>query len=137
MHEWALAESIILTVLNESKNKKLKKINEINILLGELQQIESEIFDFALKEIIKKYSDVLKNVKINIETEETKLKCNICNNIWKFKDIKNNLKFNEAESIHFIPEVALVHSRCTKCKSPDFEILKGRGISITSIKGEG
>jgi len=137
MHEWALAESIILTVLNESKKKKLKKIKEININVGELQQIELDILDFALKEIIKNYNNKFENVKININIEETKLRCKICNNIWKFNEIKKDLKFNESEAIHFIPEVAFVHSRCTKCKSPDFEIIKGRGISILSIKGEG
>ena len=58
MHEWALAESIILTVINESKKKKLKIINEINISIGELQQIELDIFDFAIKEILKE-GDIL------------------------------------------------------------------------------
>ena len=136
MHEWALAESIILTVLNESKKKKLKEINEINISIGELQQIEIDIFDFAIKEIIKNYNNKLTNVKINIEIDESTLKCKICKNIWKFSDISNDLNNEESEAIHFIPEVAFVHSRCTRCKSPDFEIISGRGVSITSIKGK-
>jgi len=135
MHEWALAESIILTALNESKKKKLKTINEININIGELQQIELEIFDFAIKEILKDHSNKLKSVKINIEIDESKLRCKICGNIWKFSDIRNDLNTDESEAIHFIPEVAFVHSRCTKCKSPDFEIISGRGVSISSIKG--
>ncbi len=136
MHEWALAESVILTVIEESKKKKLKIIDEININIGELQQIELDIFNFAIKEIIMNYGDLLKNVKINIEIDETTLKCKVCKNKWKFSDIKNDLNNDESEAIHFIPEVALVHSRCTKCRSPDFEIISGRGISITSIKGK-
>ena len=64
MHEWALAESIILTTLKESEKKKLKIINEINISIGELQQIELDIFNFAIKEILKEYNNKLKNVKI-------------------------------------------------------------------------
>ena len=135
MHEWALAESIILTVINELKKKKLKIINEINISIGELQQIEIDIFNFALNEILKKYNK-LKNVKINIKIDESKLKCKVCNHTWKFGDIIKELNENESESIHFIPEVAFVHSRCPKCKSPDFEIISGRGLSITSIKGK-
>ena len=116
--------------------KNLKIINEINISLGELQQIELEIFNFALKELLKEYNNKLKNVKINIQIEESRLKCKVCNNIWKFSDIRKKLKNDESEAIHFIPEVAFVHSRCTKCKSPDFEIISGRGISIKSIKGK-
>jgi hydrogenase nickel incorporation protein HypA/HybF len=135
MHEWALAESVILTVINESKNKKLKIIEEININIGELQQIEIDIFDYAINEYLKNYY-ILKNVKINIEIEESELKCNVCGNTWKFKDINNFLNEDESESIHFIPEVAFVHSRCPNCKSPDFQIISGRGVSITSIKGK-
>ena len=135
MHEWALAESIILTALNESKKKKLKTINEININIGELQQIELEIFDFAIKEILKNYNNKLKDAKINIKIDESRLRCKICGNIWKFSDIRSELNTDESEAIHFIPEVAFVHSRCTKCKSPDFEIISGRGVTISSIKG--
>jgi len=135
MHEWALAESIILTAIKESKKNKLKNIDEINIKIGELQQIERDIFNFALNEVLKDYNNKFKDVKINIEIIESKLKCNICGNIWNFRDIINNLNSDESESIHFIPEVSFVHSRCTKCKSPDFKIISGRGISISSIKG--
>lgn len=135
MHEWALAESIVLTVINESKKKKLKKIIEVNIKIGELQQIELDIINFSLKEISNNY-DILKKVKFNITIEESKLKCKFCNNKWTFKDIKKKLNEDESEAIHFIPEVAFVHSRCPKCNSPDFEIIAGRGLTISSIKGE-
>ena len=44
MHEWALAESILTAAVEEGKKKHLKKISEIRISIGELQQIEEEIF---------------------------------------------------------------------------------------------
>ncbi len=136
MHEWALAESIVLAALDAAKSEKLKKITEINIQIGELQQIEQDIFEFAIQEIIKSHKKMLKNVKINIATEKSKLKCKICNHEWMFSDMKENLNEDESEAIHFIPEVALVHARCPKCGSPDFDIASGRGVSISSIKGE-
>jgi hydrogenase nickel incorporation protein HypA/HybF len=135
MHEWALAESIIVAALNAAEKDKLKKINEIVIQIGELQQIEKDIFDYALKEIIKLQNKKLKNTKIRIETEKGKLNCNNCKYTWYFSEMKEKLAEGERESIHFIPEVALVYARCPKCGSPDFEIVKGRGISIKSIKG--
>jgi hydrogenase nickel incorporation protein HypA/HybF len=136
MHEWALAESILTAALESAKKEKLKTIREINIKLGELQQIEQDIFEFAINEIVKSQDDKLKKVKITIETEEGILKCKNCEHTWSFSDMKKKLNDDEAEEIHFIPEVAFVHSRCPKCGSPDFEIAKGRGVSITSIKGE-
>ena len=136
MHEWALAESILTAAIESAKKEKLKTIREINIKLGELQQIEQDIFEFAINEIVKSQDDKLKKVKITIETEKGILKCKNCEHTWSFSDMKKKLNEDEAEEIHFIPEVAFVHSRCPKCGSPDFEITRGRGVSITSIKGE-
>jgi len=135
MHEWALAESIVAATLQTAEKEKLKKIREIIVQIGELQQIEQDIFEFALKEISKSQDDKLKNVKIRIETEESSLKCQRCEHTWSFSDMKKKITNEEAEAIHFVPEVAFVHTRCPKCGSPDFEITKGRGVSIKSIKG--
>ena len=136
MHEWALAESILTAALEAAEKEKLKKITEIKINIGELQQIEQDIFEFALDGIIKDQGGKLKGVKIKIETEKSTLKCKFCENTWSFDDMKKKLNEDESEAIHFLPEVAFVHTRCPKCKSPDFEITKGRGVTITSIKGE-
>ena len=136
MHEWALAESILTAAIEEAEKEKLKKITEIRISLGELQQIEQDIFEFALNEIIKSQKGKIKNVKTIIEKEESKLKCNNCGYKWKFDDIKKKINENESEAIHFIPEETFVQTRCPECSSPDFEITSGRGVSITSIKGK-
>jgi hydrogenase nickel incorporation protein HypA/HybF len=136
MHEWALVESILTTALVAAEKEKLKKITEIKISIGELQQIEQDIFEFSLSEIIKTQDKKLKDVKIIIETEKSTLKCKNCENTWKFSDMKKKLNKDESEAIHFLPEVAFVHTRCPRCGSPDFEITTGRGVSIVSIKGE-
>lgn len=136
MHEWALAESILAAAVEASEKEKLKKITEINIGIGELQQIEVDIFEFALGEMIREQGGKLKNVKIRIKSEKSNLVCNNCQHEWSFSEMKKKLNEDESEAIHFIPEVAFVHSRCPKCGSPDFEIKDGRGVSILSIKGE-
>ena len=136
MHEWALAESILTAAVEAAEKEKLKRIKEITIGLGELQQIEQDIFEFALGEIIKDQSKILKDVKIKIKSEKSNFVCNNCQHHWSFDDLKKKINEDESESIHFIPEVAIVHSRCPKCGSPDFEIAEGRGVSILSIKGE-
>ncbi len=136
MHEWALAESIIITSINAAKKEGLDKITEINVGLGELQQINDEIFQYALKEIAESKQLDTTKIKINIDIIPCRLFCKQCSHEWDFSDMKKKLTDDESESIHFIPEVAFVHTRCPKCGSPDFEIKTGRGISITSIKGE-
>ena len=132
MHEWALAESIVTSAVEIAEKENLKKIKEIDISLGELQQIEEDIFRFALDEILKSMN--LGDVEIVIETETAVFKCNNCKHTWEFE--KDKLNETEAEAIHFLPEMAFVHMRCPNCGSPDFTVIKGRGVSITSIKGE-
>ena len=136
MHEWALAESILIAAADAAEKEGLKKVKKINIGIGELQQISMDAFEFALDELINILDEKLKGVKIRIKTEKSSLICNNCGHEWSFDELKKKINEDEGEAIHFIPEVAFVHSRCPECKSPDFEISKGRGVSILSIKGE-
>ena len=48
MHEWALAEAVITAAQQIAEKEKLKEIKEVNIKIGELQQVERDIFRFAL-----------------------------------------------------------------------------------------
>lgn len=135
MHEWALAESIVVAALKEAKKEQLKQLTHIKIGIGELQQISQDIFEFVLKEIINSYGDELKDLSYTISIIPSSLQCRACGHCWMFSDMKNKLSDDDGESIHFIPEVAFVHTRCLKCGSPDFEIKTGRGVEITSITG--
>jgi len=136
MHEWALAEAVVSTALKTSKKEGLKKITHLRIKIGELQQIDTEIFKFALKEVLLPQNPIIKGVRIELEKEECILKCKVCGTKWSFSEAVKRISAGECESIHFIPEVAHVYIRCPGCKSPDFEIAEGRGVWIDSIEGE-
>jgi hydrogenase nickel incorporation protein HypA/HybF len=135
MHEWALAESVILTAVEAAQKEHLKKITEITVQIGELQQIEKEIFLFALTELAKSQHPKIQNNAFHLKTEKSTLTCKNCGEHWTYDEMKNKLTENESESIHFIPEIVFVHARCPSCGSPDFEITRGRGVTLTSIKG--
>ena len=135
MHEWTLAESVLTAALDAAKEQHLKTITDITVEVGELQQIEKDIFLFALKQLSKSQSPVLKTVKFHFKTLKSTLKCTVCGNEWTYQDMKQDLDEKESEAIHFIPEVVFVHARCPKCKSPDFKIAKGRGVTLRTIKG--
>jgi len=136
MHEWALAESVVATAIQVAEKEQIKKITKIIIRLGELQQINDEIFRFAVKEVVGINKGLFDDVEIEIETERTELTCQRCAHTWKFSDMKSGLNEDESEAIHFIPEVAFVHTRCPNCNSPDFKINKGRGVTLARITGK-
>jgi len=130
MHEWALAEAVISTVSQIAEKESLKEVAEVEIKVGELQQIELDILEFALSQL---KTLKLKNVKFHIKTVKAELKCRVCGYKWIFRKEKMNEEI--AEAIHFVPEIAHTYIKCPKCGSPDFEILKGRGIWLESVRG--
>ncbi len=133
MHEWALAESVIKTVVEHSGVQKLKRLKEAGVVFGELQAIDKEIFTFALDELRKQFP-AAKACKFKIITEPAAFRCKVCANEFPLKGLRKTK--DEAEFIHFVPEMAHTFLKCPGCKSPDFEIIKGRGVSISYIKGE-
>lgn len=136
MHEWALAESVLATARSAAEKEKMKKITEIVVKIGELQTIEKEIFEFAIKELVQENEPILKDAKVLIKSEKMMLKCRICGNEWSYQEAMKNLDEMAKESIHFIPETAHIYIHCPNCNSPDFEIVQGRGVWIEEITGE-
>jgi len=130
MHEWALAEAVISTVSQIAEKEELKEVAEVKIEVGELQQIELDILEFALSQLKTRK---LKKAKFNIQTVKAELKCRVCGHKWIFD--KEKMNEETAEAIHFVPEIAHTYIKCSECGSPDFEIRKGRGIWLKSIKG--
>jgi len=130
MHEWALAEAVIAAASEIAEKEGLREVTEVKIKVGELQQIELDILEFALSQL---KPAKFKNAKFSIETAKAELKCRVCGYEWIFK--KEKLDENTAEAIHFVPEIAHTYIKCPKCGSPDFEILSGRGVWLETIKG--
>jgi hydrogenase nickel incorporation protein HypA/HybF len=130
MHEWALAESVISAVTEIADKEKLKKVLEVKIVVGELQQIDISIVKYALSQL---KSGILKNAKFTIKVIGAELKCRVCDNMWEIK--KKEFSEDISEAIHFVPEIAHSYIKCPKCGSPDFDIVKGRGIYVEKVRG--
>jgi hydrogenase nickel incorporation protein HypA/HybF len=130
MHEWALAEAVISAASEAARKEGLRGLKEVRIIVGELQQIELDVFEFALSELKKAE---LESAEFKIEKAKARMKCRACGHKWIF----NNKKLDEGmvEAIHFVPEIAHVYVKCPRCGSPDFEVLEGRGVWLLSVKG--
>ncbi|MCS7095474.1 MAG: hydrogenase nickel incorporation protein HypA [Candidatus Bathyarchaeota archaeon] len=130
MHEWALAEAVVSAVSQIAQREGLKFVSQVKIMVGELQQVELDIFEFALTQL---KSGILEKAKFVLETVPARLLCRVCGKEWSFA--RNSLARDASEAVHFIPEAVHAYVRCPKCGSPDYEVVTGRGVWIESIKG--
>ena len=135
MHEWALAESIVYAVNEEAERESLLEVSLVRIMIGELQQIDMDIFNLALESVLSLSDLPLEMEKIAVGIQESTLQCQICRHQWNYREALDKLPEDDAEAIHFIPEMAHIYLRCPECGSPDFIIAEGRGVWIDSIEG--
>lgn len=130
MHEWALAEGVVAAVSRIAEEQGLKRVTEVTVQIGELQQVDREILIFAIDQL---RPPIMRDAKIIIEEAPAKLRCRVCGHSWRFDP--KGLEEDVSEAIHFVPEVAHAYLRCPSCGSPDFEVVEGRGIWLASVKG--
>ncbi len=132
MHEWALAQSVIDATLKVVKEENINSPHKVIIGIGELQDIDPEIFKKAIQDI--KAATLLKEVEFVYKIEPAVLKCNNCGHEWMYRDSMKNLSEEERENIHFIPETVHIYVKCPVCGSMDFEMENGRGVFIERIE---
>lgn len=136
MHEWALAEAVVAAAAKSAERERIKKVSVLNVKLGELQRIDREIFEEALKEILHQEKPPLHSARTKLEIEKAMFRCRACQREWKLEPALRGKDREEAEAIHFLPEMIYVYVRCPGCSSPDFEILRGRGVWLESLEEE-
>lgn len=136
MHEWALAEGVITTALKEAEKGGLCRVTRIVVAIGELQQIETDIFRDALRAVMPPSEPRLAAVEIELESEPARFACRVCNREYTIPEACAELDEEKSEAIHFIPELAHAYLACPGCGSVDFEVLSGRGVWINRLEGE-
>ncbi len=135
MHEWALADAVVATAVKIAQQQGLQHIGEINLRLGELQQIDREVFEFALRHVVPPDDPLLTGVQFSIEAEPAALRCLACGHAWPLAESFAALPADQREAIHLLPETVHIYVTCPACGSPDFEIVAGRGVALVSVGG--
>ena len=136
MHELALADAVITTALDAARREGIRHIVRIDVVVGELQRIKRDVFEFALREVLPAGEPLLASAKIELEIEPVRFRCRPCSHDFGSSDTEGPPDADEQEAIHFIPELAHAFVRCPSCRSPDFEVTQGRGVAIRSIEGD-
>ncbi len=136
MHEWALAEAVVAAASEAAARERLKGVSLLKVKMGELQQVDRGIFEEALKEILRMEKPPLRGARASLEIEKAAFRCRACRREWKLEAALRGKDTEQTEAIHFLPEMVFVYVRCPGCSSPDFEIIRGRGIWLESLEAE-
>ncbi|MFA5160949.1 MAG: hydrogenase nickel incorporation protein HypA [Elusimicrobiales bacterium] len=132
MHEWALVDAVAEAARRAAEAEKMKRVDTVAVVLGELQNIDRAAAKSLFLEIRKGKGPALRGARLAVSSEKAAFKCRNCGRVFGMA----KLAHNKAEAVHFLPEMAHVWLRCPRCKSADFSVEKGRGIYIKEITGE-
>ena len=136
MHEFALAQAVIDTALHAAHDAGISRITRIVVRLGELQAIDPDSFEFALREVLPVAEARLADAAITVEREPAAFRCRACERHFSQAEAPRPSGHEESEAIHFIPELAHAFLRCPRCQSPDFEVVAGRGVTLQCVEGD-
>lgn len=137
MHELALADSVVKAALSAADEAGMDRISRIVVKVGELQQIERDLFEFSLTTVLPAQDPRLAEVVFDVADEPVLFRCRACDASYDRHAANIDSEGDEGEAIHFIPELSHAFARCPSCASPDFDIVAGRGITLERVEGSG
>ena len=135
MHEFALAEGVAVTAVEAARREGLRRITRLAVSVGQLQQFEPTLFAEVLREIMPRTHAELDGVEVDLRTVPAALRCRACGREFGLSECANGLDAKQSEAIHFVPELVHAYGRCPGCGSPDFEIVRGRGVWLDQVEG--
>ncbi len=114
MHEYSLTLNLLDIVEEKGKKNNAKKIIKVKLKIGKFSGVEPILISHSF-EILKRERKILEDAILEIEKEETELKCKNCGKIFSCEDF---------------PFV------CPECGNIESEITKGSDMIIERIEME-
>lgn len=140
MHEYSMAEGIVLAIKKLKDINKLASVSEAIISVGNLAQIDKGVLFDLLKILSDEYG--LGGINYLIKEEESSFECNQCGFTWSWSQVKDKIikelcgDVKDCDNpVHFIPDLINVFMNCPNCGSQDFKILSGYDVKLLSVKG--
>jgi len=143
LHEWSLADAAVRSLLSLGEERGFKRFIEVEISMGEIMEIDKEVFKEAFLFLSK--GTILENANIIFSEEKASFRCNACGNRWDMEEAERIIEREvgieeeggEVESpLHFMPELACSLMRCPRCGSRDISVESGRDLSIKRVVAE-
>ncbi len=125
MHAFSIMSSVVQALLSEiekleKEGKKIEKVNEVLLEIGELTFLGSEQLEFCYNVLTEE--NALKGSKLVIQTVRAEVQCNTC-------DYRGKIEY--FREFHLETPVL----QCPECKNI-VEIIKGRECAVRSMNLE-
>ncbi len=114
MHEGAIAESILNSVLETAKNENLKNICKVSLIIGKMHHIVDEVLITYYDHLKMEHKNLEKSF-LFINEKEIKIECSDCKAV----------SIIDAAPIFF----------CSECQSFSTKMIQGEELLIESIEG--
>jgi hydrogenase nickel incorporation protein HypA/HybF len=112
--------SIIEAVLEELSKHDVEKVEEVDLVVGELTFLGREQLEFAFEILTR--DTILQGSKLAIEEEKVEARCPVCG-------YQGAVQYLDTGMDHYsIPNLS-----CPKC-GKSVEVVKGRSCGVTSVK---
>lgn len=121
MHESAIAQSIVRTVLEEAGKQDAKKVESIEVEIGELTFLGIEQVEFWVKTSLE--GTIAADAEIKLEKVNAEIECDEC-------AYQGNLNVEEDPAYH----ITLPRFSCPSCNSPKIRIVRGKDAVIRRIR---
>jgi hydrogenase nickel insertion protein HypA len=121
MHEAALAQSILKTILDVASRNKAREVLRVEMEVGEICLVNMEQLTFHIG--IFAQETIAKDMEFLVKKVETKIKCKECSYFGgvEYKEIDPDWHYR-------VPIFG-----CGRCKSNMTEIVQGKELKIRSI----
>ncbi|MBN1192610.1 MAG: hydrogenase maturation nickel metallochaperone HypA [Coriobacteriia bacterium] len=111
MHEMGIAEGILASAIEGAGGASAKRINSVNVTIGELTQVMEDALQFAWEAL--RTGTIAEGAELNVTMLGARSKCADCGHEW----------FHDRYS----------GARCPSCESYVVLLLQGREMKIDSI----
>ncbi|MHA2603037.1 MAG: hydrogenase maturation nickel metallochaperone HypA [Candidatus Thorarchaeota archaeon SMTZ1-83] len=124
MHEFSAACSIVDAAVQAAESHNVKKVNAVNVEVGEFTFLIPEQLEFNFEIASKK--TILEGAKLNVKKVRGRIKCQQC------------AHEGEAQLQDDIPSQVAIFApmKCPKCQSSATVITGGKDFVITNIEAE-
>lgn len=121
MHEAALAQSILTTILEAASRNEAREVLRVEMEVGEICLVNIEQLTFLVGMFARE--TIAKDMEFLVKKVETKIRCKECSYFGgiEYKEI-------DPEWHYRVPVFS-----CTRCKSNSTEIVQGKELMIRSI----